>query len=77
MVSKMGLSPQGPLPTMHTMERPYSYISSHGREWRGRGDYEQIFFSRSRHYHTVQNASAIFNNRDNVSAHRELINACI
>ena len=44
MVSKMGLSPQGLLPTMHTMERPYSYISSHGREWRGRGDYEQIFF---------------------------------
>lgn len=38
--------------------------------------YTDVFW-RSRHYHTVENASEIFNNRDNVSAHRELINACI
>lgn len=37
----------------------------------------KIYFSRCRHYRTVENASAIFNNRHNVSAHRELINACV
>ena len=31
----------------------------------------------SRHYYKIDNASAIFNNRDNVSVHWELINVCV
>lgn len=30
-----------------------------------------------RHYYKIDNASAIFNNRDNVSVHWELINVCV
>lgn len=43
--------------------------------------YVFLFFlyrlSLCRHYYKIDNASAIFNNRDNVSVHWELINVCV